>query len=261
MNEQIPGIVETTPEPELQKKPMLGALARSIFVDSILEFFRGIGSYLALHARLLFESFQFVWVPFYHGTKEEADRLMNRSQAVFGFLLTVLGALIFLVKVNAIEEPDANLSNLYGNEQTGILINIAFFIILAISYFVLQALMVLLGRFYRLITRPTPNMASNDMLYIHMGNQVFILGALGGLIMRMIHNNDTIDSDSNSGYYIMIAFVVFAILYIIIFSRLFWHQKNISLGIKIIYTMIVAIVHGLIASFIASMLIFFYVGI
>lgn len=262
MNEEpLPLTAETIPEPELQQKSLLGFLAKSIFVDSILEFFRGIAHFFAVHARLLFDSFRFVWVPYYKGTKEESAQLMNRCQAVFGFLLTVLGALIFMVKINVLEEPDSHLSDMYGNESTGILINVTFFILLAISYYLLQVVLVLLGRLYRLITKPTPNIASNDMLYIHMGNQVFILGALGGLIMRMMHNNTTIDAENNTFFYWGIAFVFFAILHIVIFSRLFIGQKHISMGARIVYTTVLAIFHGLIASFIATMLIFFYVGV
>ena len=261
MNEQETAIVETPPDPELQKKPLLGRLAKSIFVDSIVDFFKGIVHFVVVHAQLLVDSFRFVWIPFYKGTKEESDDLMNRSQAVFGLLLTVLGALIFMVKVNFINEPDANLSNLYGDEKTSIFINIFFFILLSAGYFLLQALLVLFGRLYRYITKPTPNLPSNDMLYIHMGNQIFILGALGGLFMRMIHNNQTIDPENTGNYYILVGFVFFALLYIIIFSRLFWHEKNISLGAKIIYTLVVALVHGLLASFIANVLVFLYIGV
>jgi hypothetical protein len=76
-----------------------------------------------------------------------------------------------------------------------------------------------------------------------------------------MHNNTTIDAENNTFFYWGIAFVFFFILYIIIFSRLFIGQKNISIGAKIAYTTIVSIFHGLVASFITTMLIFLYVGV
>jgi len=261
MNEPIEEITEIAPGPEMHKKPILAWLAKSIFVDSIVELFKGIGHFFAVHIKLLLDSFRFVWVPFYKGTRTEAEELMNRSQAVFGFLLTVLGFLIFLVKLNVIEEPSKEFMDALGNEQTGLIMNVMFFVILAASYFILQVILVLFGRLYRYIAKPTPNIASNDMLFVHMGNQAFILGSLGGLIMRMIHNNDTIDSENDTAIVWMIAFAFFTVLYIIIFSRLLWKEKKAAILKRIIYITAVSIFHALIAGLIVTMLIFFYIGI
>ena len=54
MNELTQSVTETLPEPEMQKKPMLGFLAKSIFVDSVVEFFKGVVHFFALHATILF---------------------------------------------------------------------------------------------------------------------------------------------------------------------------------------------------------------
>ena len=261
MDEPLEIPVEDSQEPELHKKPLLAGLARSIFIDSIVEFLRGVVHFFYTHIKLLLDSFRFLWVPFYTGSKKEATELMNRSQAVVGFLLTVMGALNFLVKVNVIDEPDETLTNLYGNEQSGIMINVIFFVVLAISYFILQAILVLLGRLYRFIASPAPNTAANDMLFIHMGNQVFILGALGGLIMRLIHTSQTIDAENEYPSFLLAGFILFALLYLFIFCRLFWKRKDIAPGRKIGYITTAVLWHGLISAFIATMLVFFYVGV
>ena len=129
---------------------------------------------------------------------------MKRSQAVFGFLLTILGTIIFLVKINAIEEPSKDLANQFGDEKTSILLNIVFFILLAVSYYVLQAIIVFIGRLYQYIASPAPNRAANDMLFIYIGNQVFIIGALGGLIMRLFYNIKTIDTETSTTFFIAV---------------------------------------------------------
>ena len=94
MNEDLQNNVNEVPEPELHKKPLLLWLARSIFIDTVIEFFRGILRFFAVHIKLLLDSFRILWRPFYKGTKAEVAELMDRSQAVFGFLLTILGILI-----------------------------------------------------------------------------------------------------------------------------------------------------------------------
>ncbi len=254
-------VMEVTTEPELHKKPLLAWLAKSIFVDTIVEFFRNVIHFFAVHINLLLDSFRFVWKPFYKGTREEAELLMNRSQAAFGFLLTVLGFLIFLVKIGAIDEPDANLTNYYGDEKMGIMLNIVFFIILAISYYLLQALLVLLGRAYRFIAKPVTSIAANDLLFINMGNQAFIIGALCGLFVRLIHTNSTIDENNNSSFFWIIGFVLYACIYLVLFSRLMWNNQNVSRNKKIIYAIVVSIFHSLFSSLISTMLVFFYVGV
>ncbi len=261
MNEDIILTEAAIPEPVIHKKPVLAWLAKSIFVGSIVELVKGIGRFFAEHIKLLLESFRVVWYPFYKGTRPEMEVLMNRSQAVFGFLLTVLGFLIFMIKIKVIDEPDENLAEKLGDETSGILMNIYFFFVLAIGYFIFQALFVMLGRLYRFIASPSPNTAAYDMLFVSMGNQVFILAAFCGLILRLFLNSATIDAETHGTLVWMASFLIIAILHLIILIRLLRKQPAISLGRRILYTAVIVIIHSLVTSLICFFLSFVFLGI
>ncbi len=257
-NNEIP--LELPEDEALHKKPLLMWLAKSVFVDSFNEFIKSIWQFIAHHIKLLVDSFRFVWRPFYTGKRVEARQLMNRSKAVFGFLLTVLGILLFLVKVDALVEPDQNITKNIGNEKVALILNLVFFLILSVGYYLLQALLVLFGRLYRLIVSPAPNIAANDMLFIHMGNQVFILGALIGFITRFFYNKETIDADDGFLFILFSSYIFFAIIYLAIFLRIFWKEKQVNILKRTTYIAAVVIVHGFLAAVINAFLIVFYIG-
>lgn len=259
--EEYPEIPLEMPEDEaLHKKPLLIWLAKSVFVDSFMDFIKSIWQFIAHHIKLLTDSFRFVWRPFYTGKRVEARQLMNRSKAVFGFLLTVLGILLFLVKVDVLVEPDKDITKNIGNEKIALILNLVFFLMLSVGYYLLQALMVLFGRIYRLIVPPAPNIAANDMLFIHMGNQVFILGALIGLITRFFYNKETIDGEGGFLIILLSSYIFFALIYLAIFIRIFWKEKQVSIIKRRVYIVTVVIVHGFLAALINAILIVFYIG-
>lgn len=261
MNEELQQTINEVPEPEVHKKPLLLWLARSIFIDTILEFFRGIIHFFAVHIKLILFSFRILWLPANKGTKEEVAELMDRCQAVFGFLLTILGILIFLVKINVLEEPDQNLTEAYGNERTGLLLNITFFLILAVGYYIVQAILVLLGRLYQKIMSPLPNNTAYDMLFISMGNQVFILGAVFGLMIRMFFNMGNFDAIEHGTMIWLSAVIIFLVVYLIIMIRLLRNQVHIPMKRRVLYGTVVVIFHGLVSSILCYVLGTFFLGV
>jgi hypothetical protein len=261
MNEEIPVSTETAPLPEIHEKPIIKWLAKSIFIDTVLEILKGIIHFFAEHIQLLLASFRFIWAPVHKGTKDEVAELMNRCQAVFGFLLTILGVLIFLVKTNMIDEPNQGLSDVYGNETTNIIMNIVLFVILAVGYFLVQVILILLGRLYRFIASPLPNTAAYDMLYISLGNQVFVVGALCGLGLRIFFNINTIDTEKDGMIVLFSAIILFFLVHLVIAVRLVRNDKTSPMGRKLLYGAVLVTVHSLVSGFMCFVLSSFLLGV
>lgn len=243
-----PIVSKNTLEEKAQRKILL-----AIFLEVFIGFFKGIAqslwNFLKQYFLLIWFYMRFIVNPNAEDYAVQREKAIKNSKNTFELIVILTAILIFLIKQNVIISASAENKELFNNDLSQWGMEFFIFLIYVVCYFVVLILLVLLGRLLRKIFSPIESSRVTDLVFIHLNNIFFIVGAICSFIIRFENVASDFTGEDNeyeTTHFMIVLFntfgIAFAAIVFIFFIRLTMINK-LSVGKSIFYfTLVPAIV-------------------
>lgn len=202
------------PKNVVKEPPVLGTVFKAVIVDTIKDFFGSIFGFFLRYIKHFLRSFIYFWSPTLRRKPFDKLDYKENCQHSFELALIVLFWIIFSVKVGWIPETSEDNLKVISDDISQMTLQFIWFLIFAISYFILAIASILSGRLFRSMFKINITKRESDILFIYLNNAFFSISAVIALIIRSIASLETTDQESLSTGVLTIIFplVLFFIL-------------------------------------------------
>lgn len=200
------------PANAVKEPPVLGTVFKAVVVETVKDFFGSILGFFYRYIRHFLRSFLYFWSPTLR--KKPFDQLdyKENCQHSFELALVVLFWIIFSVKLGWIPETSKANLDILSDDISQMTLQFIWFLIFAISYFVMAIFSILAGRVLRTIFKIKTTRRETDILSIYLNNAFFSISAIIALIIRSITSLETTDQETLTNGLLTIIFPMVALL-------------------------------------------------
>ena len=165
--------------------PIITSVFRSIFVEIPKEFYLGVRNFFRRFINLFKDGFKYLKYPSLKIDPFATKDYKENCQQTFEYVLLISALLIFLIKLNWVFGEEEMVA-VYNNDISQAVIQLYFFLIFAVAYFILIVISALLGRLFRIIFKMPVTRQESDILFTYLNNILFLITSTLAFFLRCI---------------------------------------------------------------------------